>query len=98
VDDVAEAMVLAALYDGPEAVLNVGSGVGRSVHEVADSICAILGRPGTEFTYKQARRADVAANVLDVTRIGAALGWSAQTGWEEGVLLTAEWIKRAFRT
>jgi UDP-glucose 4-epimerase len=97
VDDVAEAMVLAALYDGPETVLNVGSGVGRSVREVAESICAMLGRSGTEFTYRPARRADVAANVLDVTRIGATLGWAAQTGWEDGVLLTAEWIKRTFR-
>jgi UDP-glucose 4-epimerase len=97
VEDVADALLLAAIYDGPETVLNVGSGVGRSVRDVAKSICIILGRPENDFAYKQARQGDVAANVLDVTRIKAALHWSAGTAWEEGVLRTAEWLQRAYR-
>ena len=96
VDDVAEAMLLAAAYDGPETVLNVGSGIGRSVRDVAVSISATLGRPETGFVFKQARQADVASNVLDVTRAGAALGWSARTEWPDGVTRTAEWIARTY--
>ena len=45
VGDLAEAMIAASLYDGPETVLNVGSGIGRSVLEVVGSVCDALGRP-----------------------------------------------------
>jgi UDP-glucose 4-epimerase len=96
VDDVAQAMLLAALYEGPETVLNVGSGIGRSVQEVAQSICAMLARPDIEFVYKPSRQADVAANVLDIRRIGAAFGWSARTPWAEGVQQTAAWINQTY--
>ncbi len=97
VDDVAEALLLAALYEGAETVLNVGSGVGRSVRDVAESVCALLGRPETKLAYKSARQADVAANVLDVTRISAELNWSASTEWADGVLRTADWVRQTYR-
>ena len=97
VDDVAEALLLAAIYDGTETVLNVGSGVGRSVQDVAESVCALLGRPDTKLTYRNARQADVAANVLDVRRINAELNWSAGIAWADGVLRTADWVRRTYR-
>ena len=96
VDDVADAMLRAALYDGPETVLNVGSGIGRSVQEVATSICSLLERPDTDFIFRAARRADVAANVLDTARIEAALGWSARTEWSEGLGRTAAWLRQTY--
>ncbi len=98
VEDVAQALLLAALYEGPEHVFNIGSGIGRSVREVADSICHILGRPAARAVHKNARRADVMANVLDAGLAARALGWSASTMWADGVLQTAAWIERSFGT
>lgn len=97
VQDLAEAMLAACRYDGPETVLNVGSGVGRSVLEVTASICDILGRPPATVIHQPARQVDVPANVLDVTRIERALGWSPRTDWTEGVQRTAAWIVRTYR-
>ncbi len=95
VEDLAAAMLAASRYDGPETVLNVGSGVGRSVLEVVASICDVLDRPLAPVVHKPARQADVPASVLDVARIERALGWSVRTGWTEGVQRTAAWIARA---
>ncbi len=97
VEDVAEALLLAAQYEGPETVLNVGSGIGRSVQDVAVSICNILGRPTSQLVYKRARQADVSASVMDTTRIKQELHWTPHTEWQQGVLMTAEWIQRAFK-
>ena len=97
VGDLAEAMLAASLYDGPETVLNVGSGVGRSVQDVVASISAALGRPPAAIMRKSARQADVPQNVLEVSRIERALGWSARTGWEDGLHRTADWIERTYR-
>ena len=96
VDDVADAMLRAAIYEGPEQVFNVGSGIGRSVRDVAQAVCTMLGRPETPFVYRPSRQADVAANVLDTKRVAAALGWSAHTGWEDGLRRTAAWIKQTY--
>ena len=96
VGDLVDAMVAASLYEGPEPVLNVGSGVGRSVLDVVDSVCAVLGRRPPAVIHKPSRRADVPANVLDITRVRQALSWTPRTEWREGLRCTADWISKAF--
>lgn len=93
--DLAEAMLLAAEYTGPHRVFNVGSGIGRSVLDVLDGIVAALGLPPPQVRHLPARVADVPANVLDVARIGAELGWKPRTPWADGLRRTAEWIGSA---
>lgn len=96
VGDLVAAMVAASLHDGADRVLNVGSGAGRSVLEVLDAVCTVLGRSPAEVVHKPARRADVPANVLDIARIRATLGWSPQTEWLDGLRQTADWVTSAF--
>jgi UDP-glucose 4-epimerase len=98
VTDVAEAMLAAAVYDGPERVLNIGSGEGRSVLDVVQSVCTVLGRRPASIVHKPGRRADVPVNVLDISRARQALGWTPRTQWEEGLRRTADWIARAYPT
>jgi len=43
VRDVAEALVRLAAYDGPEAVFNVGTGIGTSVRDLVDTLSEVLG-------------------------------------------------------
>ncbi len=96
VGDLAEAMVVASQYDGPETVLNVGSGIGRSVLEVVDAVSASLQIRPVSVTHRPARRADVPVNVLDINRIRQATGWQPRTDWMEGLRRTAAWIAAAF--
>lgn len=96
VGDLAEAMLAAGLYEGPEPVLNVGSGVGRSVMDVVESVCTVLGRQPPAVIHKSGRGADVPANVLDITRVQQALGWTPRTTWMDGLDQTAAWIARAY--
>lgn len=94
VGDLVDAAILAAGYIGPERVLNVGSGIGRSVLEVVAAIDALLGTAGAGVVHRPARPVDVPVNVLDITRIRRVLGWAPRIGWEEGLGDTALWLQR----
>jgi UDP-glucose 4-epimerase len=94
VSDVADALVAAALYEGCEPVLNIGSGIGRSILGVLSSICEALEQPGPEIVFRSGRQADVPANVLDISLAAQVLPWNPQTDWLEGLLKTATWITR----
>ncbi|WP_458097745.1 NAD-dependent epimerase/dehydratase family protein [Roseomonas sp. WA12] len=93
VDDLVEAMLHAALYDGPHRVLNVGSGIGRSIRDVVSAIDGVLGVEGAEILYRHGRPVDVPANVLDVSLIARELGWTARTDWLQGLRGTADWLR-----
>ncbi len=93
VGDVADAMVSAALYEGPHRVFNIGSGQGRSVLAVLEGIGAVLGRELLPPVFQPGRRADVSANVLDTGRAARELGWRPRMNWDEGISRTAEWVR-----
>ncbi len=91
VGDLVRALLAAATYAGGHRTFNVGSGVGRSVLDVARAVGEVVGRP-VPLVHRPARSADVPVNVLDITRIGSAMGWRPQTDWVEGLRATAAWI------
>ena len=93
VADLVDAMLLAALYDGPHSVMNVGSGKGRTVLDVVSSIDAVLGLQGAEILHKAGRVVDVPANVLDTALIRRELGWTVRRDWMQGLAETAEWLR-----
>jgi UDP-glucose 4-epimerase len=92
VADLVEAMLGAALYDGPQRVLNVGSGRGRTILEVVSSIDAVLGLRGAPILHRPGRAVDVPVNVLDTGLARRELGWSARRDWMQGLAETAEWL------
>jgi UDP-glucose 4-epimerase len=94
--DVAAALVAAAGYKGPTQVLNIGSGVGRSVLEVLESVCEVLGQRPVAVIHQPARTADVPANVLDITAAQRALGWGPRTDWRDGLKRSAAWLAANF--
>jgi len=93
--DVADAMLKAALYEGPYHVFNIGGGRGHSLNELLSRIEALLGRR-VERTYLPGRRFDTPVNVLDITRARDHLRWTPQTPMEAGLARTAEWISKTF--
>lgn len=92
VEDLCRAVLAAACYTGPLRTFNVGSGIGRSLLEVAGAVAEVVGRP-VPIVHRPARPADVPVSVLDSTRITEATGWRPRTAWMDGLRATADWIR-----
>src|SRR3954471_17566076 len=76
VEDCADAILLAAeLYDDAARPLNIGTGVGTTIREVAGAVCAASGYAG-KIVWNTDKPDGAMLKVLDVTRMTEALG-----GW-----------------
>ncbi|MFI7115865.1 NAD-dependent epimerase/dehydratase family protein [Amycolatopsis sp. NPDC049868] len=87
VHDVARANVLALSTDGPEGdltPLNICSGQPHSVGELAEELAKACGGPAPKIA-GGARPADVRHVVADPTRARRLLGFTARTGFAEGI-------------
>jgi UDP-glucose 4-epimerase len=96
ITDVAEAFAQAVNYSGESEIINVGTGIARTVTDVVECIERVF-RKRIEVHYRAARRADVPYNVLDVTRASKLLGWSAATDFETGVRQSLAWSRRSLK-
>jgi len=96
VRDVARAFLLA--LDKAEAdgeVFNIGSGVDRTVEEVARLQAAAMGRPDlTPEIAGKARAGDIRHCVPDLAKARTVLGYEAQEDFSEGLAELAEWVAR----
>ncbi len=95
--DLASAHLLAleALLAGaPSAIYNVGTGAGRSVLEVIESVRRVTGLP-VPFVPAARRPGDPAVLVADADRIGRALGWRPELSDLDTIVETAwAWHRR----
>jgi nucleoside-diphosphate-sugar epimerase len=90
VSNVVEANLLAAEADGVSGtIVNIATGRATSVHELADTIGAILGLP-VERELHAARTGDIRDSYADVARARELLGWEARVGLEDGLRIAAE--------
>ena len=94
VEDVAQAFLLA--LDHPKAaggIYNVGSGIDRTVTEVATLLAEAMGRPDLppEITGK-ARTGDVRHNIPDIGKIERELGYRSRADFGAGLAELAEWV------
>lgn len=92
VGDAADALTRVLDYAGPERVINIGSGVGRSVNEIIDAVEIATGHR-VERRYLPQRAFDVPANVLDISLARSALAWVPRTGFEQALRRTVTWVK-----
>lgn len=90
VSDLAEAHVLAitALEDHAELILNLGSGVGYSNREVAETVKKVTGRE-FEIRYTGRRPGDPAAAVASNGRAREMLGWRPERSEIEMIIADA---------
>ena len=96
VSDVARAFLLA--LEKPEAdgeTFNIGSGVDRTVEEVARLQAESMGRPDIrpEIT-RQARAGDIRHNIPDLSKARDRLGYEARQDFSVGLEELAEWVAR----
>jgi len=93
VDDVADAFV--ACMTAPrldDTVVEIGSGVGTSVGEVADRLTAIMGGPPAEKG-ALADRANDRDVVTDADATARRIGWRARISLDEGLRRSVDWYR-----
>jgi UDP-glucose 4-epimerase len=94
VQDVVDAIVAAVDASGNSGTYNVGSGTGHTLKQVVDIAERVCGA-AIRLDYHPARPADVREVVLDISHIGAELGWRPGVALEEGVRRTWPWLRAA---
>lgn len=70
---------------------NVGSGVERSIEEIADLVLALTGKPESLKKIVPDRPGHDRRYLLDSSKIRAELGWEPAIGFEAGLGATVEW-------
>lgn len=91
VDDAAEGILLAAAqYDDPEPV-NLGAGFEISIRELAEMIADLCGFTG-RLEWDASKPDGQPRRCLDTTR-ARQFGFSARTGFEEGLRATIDWYR-----
>ena len=88
-EDLADACVFVMKNYSEELFLNVGTGRDMTILELAESIARVAGWKGA-FTFDRSKPDGMPRKVMDVSRLGA-LGWSAQTPFEEGIRQAYDW-------
>jgi dTDP-glucose 4,6-dehydratase len=73
---------------------HVGTGVERSIEEIADGILAALGKSPSLKTIVADRPGHDRRYLLDASKIAAELGWKPQVGFDDGLAATVEWYAR----
>lgn len=72
---------------------NIGSGVEKSVEDIADAILAALGKPPSLKTYVPDRPGHDRRYLLNSGKIRRELGWSPTVSFEDGMRGTVAWYR-----
>ncbi|MHC5540129.1 NAD-dependent epimerase/dehydratase family protein [Singulisphaera rosea] len=94
VEDCADAIVLAAeTYDDSSIPLNIGTGIGTSIKELAETVHTVSKYQG-KLAWNTDKPDGALKKVLDVTRMKSALGgWTAPTNLKDGLEKTITWYR-----
>ena len=94
VDDAIEG-TLRVVEQCPDAgLLNIGTGRGVSVREIAETVSGVVGYTG-RITFDATRPEGPLRKILDIERLRQLLGWTPPTPLAEGVRHTLEWLETA---
>ncbi len=91
VGDVASAVYLATIKP-VSGVYNVGTGTGLTLRDILAEISKVAGREPS-VKWLASRSFDVPRIVLDATKLRRATDWNFHTPIDEGVEITAEWLR-----
>jgi dTDP-glucose 4,6-dehydratase len=95
VEDHAEA--IARIVDAGASLageaINVATGGGKSVVEIAELVLDALGKPRSLKVHTEDRPGQVTRNIGSPEKAAALLGWRARTSFEEGLERTVAWYR-----
>jgi dTDP-glucose 4,6-dehydratase len=95
VEDHAEAVARIVDAGGSLAgeAINVATGGGKSVVEIAELVLDALGKPRSLKVHTEDRPGQVTRNIGSPEKAAALLGWRARTSFEEGLERTVAWYR-----
>ena len=70
---------------------NVGSGIEKSIEEIADAVLEHTGKPEELKTIVPDRPGHDRRYLLDSSKIRRELGWREEIGWADGIADTVRW-------
>jgi dTDP-glucose 4,6-dehydratase len=91
VDDHCHAIELVLAQGREGETYNVGSGVERSIEEIADLALELTGKPETLKTIVPDRPGHDRRYLLDSEKLRGELGWEPEIPFEDGLHATVEW-------
>jgi dTDP-glucose 4,6-dehydratase len=91
VDDHCRAIELVLERGREGETYNVGSGVERSIEEIADLVLGLTGKPPSLKMIVPDRPGHDRRYLLDSTKLRRELGWEPEISFEDGVRETADW-------
>src|SRR5438094_2326562 len=77
----------------PGETYNVGSGIEKSIAEIADAVLEHTGKPSSLKTIVPGRPGHDRRYLLDSTKIRRELGWSPTILFDQGLAETVDWYK-----
>ena len=83
VDDLADGLVFLLKHFSQEGPINVGSGIERSILQLAETVAQVVGYQG-RFTFNADKPDGSPRKLMDSSRIHA-MGWRANTSLEDGL-------------
>lgn len=90
VEDVRQAVLLLLQKGAVGAVYNIGTGIGRSIVNIAQDIGDLMGVH--DRIYSRDRPGQVDCHICDWSKI-AKLGWEPRTAWQDGLASTIDWYR-----
>jgi len=96
VSDLASGIVSALEYGHLSDTYNLGSGIGLSNMDVIELIRPLMQEISCDVKVENLpeRTFDVKTNILDSTKLKKDTGWKPQIAFDEGLVLTRNWLKR----
>jgi UDP-glucose 4-epimerase len=92
VEDLADAIRVAALDEAARGVFNIGSGVGVSLKDLLNVVQADID-VDFEICYEPGRAFDVKEIYLDIAKVKMELGWEPKTSMSAGLRKTWDFIR-----
>ncbi len=74
-------------------VYNIGTGVDKTVEDIADVILETLGKPASLKTYVPDRPGHDKKYAIDSTKLRTELGWVPKIAFDEGIKATILWYR-----
>lgn len=93
VDDVVDAMLLAAEKVTGHAACNIGAGTSHTIREVIETLARLDGFADAEIRFDPTKPVTIPVRRISIERAANELGWLPRTSLDEGLRRTMAWFR-----